>query len=544
MPIRVKIIEMALDEDSEIFRVATFLPIFAPSIEHSLRMKRTTITIISLVIGLSFFGLLFLQGRIIDAMVKMRKGQFDESVFRALDQTSRDMERNETFRYLETVAEQSGYEVDNLSEQARRQRVQNSLKLGDSLTTPFQLKTQVSHPSKMPKALTLRPISSLDAANQRFQEFVKNAYLYQKDVMDEVIYTILYRASDKSFSERIDFRVLDSNLRSELEAGGINLTYHFTVIDADGQEVYRCPDYNEKGADYSYTQTLFRNDPSQKMGTLRVHFPELDSYILGIAKMMIPSLIFTIVLFVTFCFTVWLIVRQKRDTEMKNDFINNMTHEFKTPISSISLAAQMLGDNSITKTPSMIDNLSRVIVSETKRLRYQVEKVLQMSLYERNNIRFNEKEIDANVVIDDVVKTFALKVQQNGGQLTANLDAEDAAIYVDEMHFTNVIFNLLDNAVKYRHDERPLKLIVATATQDERLIVTIQDNGIGIRHDDLRHIFDRFYRVHTGNQHDVKGFGLGLAYVKGMVELMHGSIKAESELGKGTKFTITLPLID
>ncbi|MBP5772269.1 MAG: HAMP domain-containing histidine kinase [Bacteroidaceae bacterium] len=509
-------------------------------------MKRTTIGIISLIIGISFFGLLFLQGRIVKAMVKMRKEQFDESVFRALDQTSRDMERNETFRYLEMVAEQTGFEADNLADPSWKQQVEETLELGDSLyqITPFRLKTQVKHPSQMPKALALRPTSSLDIASQRFQEFVRNAYLYQKGVLDEVIYTILYNASDKDFRERMDFRLLDSNLRAELEAGGINLDYHFTVADAYGVEVFRCDDYDPEGSDHSYTQTLFRNDPSQKMGTLRIHFPELDTYILGVVRMMIPSLIFTLVLFITFCFTVWLIVRQKRDTEMKNDFINNMTHEFKTPISSISLAAQMLGDNTITKSPTMIDNLSHVIVNETKRLRYQVEKVLQMSLYEKGNIRFNEKEIDANAVIDDVVRTFTLKVQQNGGQLISHLDAEDAAIYVDEMHFTNVIFNLLDNAVKYRRENEPLRLAVTTATQGSTLVVTVQDNGIGIRHDDLRRIFDRFYRVHTGNKHDVKGFGLGLAYVKGMIELMHGSIKAESELGQGTKFTIILPLID
>ena len=506
-------------------------------------MKRTTITIISLIIGVSFFGLLFLQARIVDAMAKMRKAEFDETVFRALDQTSRDMERNETFRYLETVAVSSDYEAENLLAQAQ-QRVAASLALGDTTETPFKLQTLQRSPSQTPKALTLRPNSSLDAASLRFQEFVKNAYLYQKGVLDEVIYTILYNASEKDFRERIDFRLLDSNLRTELEAAGIQLPYHFSVYDSNGEEVFRCADYSDKGSDYSYTQTLFRNDPSQKMGVLRVHFPDMDKYILGVARMMMPSVVFTVVLFLTFCFTVWLIVRQKRDTEMKNDFINNMTHEFKTPISSISLAAQMLGDTSIKKTEPMIENLSRVIVNETKRLRYQVEKVLQMSLYERNNIRFNEKEIDANVVIDDVVKTFQLKVQQSGGTLTAKLDAEDAAIYVDEMHFTNVIFNLMDNAVKYRREDAPLQLSVSTATANSHLVITVEDNGIGIKHDDLRRIFDRFYRVHTGNKHDVKGFGLGLAYVKGMVDLMQGTIKAESEVGRGTKFIITLPLID
>ena len=507
-------------------------------------MKRSTITIISLIIGLSFFGLLFLQGRIITAMVKMRKEQFDETVFRALDQTSRDLERNETFQYLETVAMQTAYDADNLAPDADVLYMDDLLELGDTATTPFKLQTQTTHPSQMPKALTLRPSVGIAGANQRFQEFVKNAYLYQRGVLDEVVYTILYNASKKDFDERVDFRLIDSNLRSELESNGVTLHYHFCVYDANGKEVYRCPDYEEKGSNNTYTQTLFRNDPWPKRGTLRVHFPEMDAYVRGVARSVMPLMGFTLVLFLTFCFTVWLIARGKRDTEMKNDFINNMTHEFKTPISSISLAAQMLGDKSIAKSDAMIDNLSRVIVGETKRLRYQVEKVLQMSLYEKGNIRFNEKEIDANVVIDDVVKTFALKVQQSGGTLQANLDAEDGAIYVDEMHFTNVIFNLLDNAVKYRREDEPLKLSVATKNVNERLVITIEDNGIGIRNDDLKRIFDRFYRVHTGNKHNVKGFGLGLSYVRGMVELMHGTIKAESELGKGTKFIITIPLID
>ncbi len=510
-------------------------------------MKRTTITIIGLVIGASFFGLLFLQGRIIRSMVRMRKEQFDETVLRALDQTSRDMERNETFRYLEEVARHSGYRADSLAASVGSLLPGSPVSVADrpSFNAPFSLPQNDAAKPHVPKSsLTLKSNASIDVANQHFHDFVKNAYLYQKGVLDEVIYTVLYNASDKDFRERVDFRLLDSNLRNELESAGISLPYHFSVYDVEGHEVYRCADYSDEGADYCYTQTLFRNDPSQKMGQLRVHFPTMDTYILGVANKMIPVLVFTVLLFLTFSFTVWLIVRQKRETEMKNDFINNMTHEFKTPISSISLAAQMLGDKSIKKSDAMLDNLSGVIVSETRRLRYQVEKVLQMSLYERGNIRFNEKEIDANVVIDDVVRTFQLKVKQSGGTLTAALDAEDGAIYVDEMHFTNVIFNLMDNAVKYRRNDVPLELRVATRNQGDRLVITVEDNGIGMRSEDLKHIFERFYRVHTGNKHDVKGFGLGLAYVRSTVELMHGTIKAESQLRQGTRFIITLPLID
>ncbi|MBR6129423.1 MAG: hypothetical protein IKQ07_07330, partial [Bacteroidaceae bacterium] len=189
------------------------VPTFADANQKSpATMKRTTIGIISLVIGISFFGLLFLQARIVGAMVRMRKEQFDENVFRALDRTSRDMERNETFRYLQTVAEQTDFEAGNLNQKDWQERVQATLELGDTLTpmTPFRLRTQVKHPSRMPKVLQLKPSSTLDAASQRFQEFVKNAYLYQKDVLDEVVYTILYNASDKDFRERLDFKVLDS----------------------------------------------------------------------------------------------------------------------------------------------------------------------------------------------------------------------------------------------------------------------------------------------------------------------------------------------
>jgi signal transduction histidine kinase len=307
--------------------------------------------------------------------------------------------------------------------------------------------------------------------------------------------------------------------------------------------VYRCQDYEGKGEDYSYSQVLFRNDPSGKVGVLKVHFPDMNSYLLETAGLMIPALIFTVILFATFVFTIYVVFRQKKITEMKNDFINNMTHEFKTPISSISLAAQMLNDKSIKKSESMYDNLSRVINDETKRLRFQVEKVLQMSLYDRDNIAFKQKELDAHRLLAGVIKTFTLKVTQNGGTIKSDFEALLPEIYVDEMHFTNVIFNLMDNAVKYKRDDVDFQLTVRTWNTGENLNISVEDNGIGIHKDDLKRIFDKFFRVHTGNIHDVKGFGLGLAYVKKIVSLQKGTIRAESEYGHGTKFIITLPTI-
>lgn len=260
---------------------------------------------------------------------------------------------------------------------------------------------------------------------------------------------------------------------------------------------------------------------------------------------MIPAFGFTIILLIVFLLTIILAFRQKKLSEMKNDFINNMTHEFKTPISTISLAAQMLNDDSVRKSPTMLQHISTVINDETKRLRFQVEKVLQMSMFDRQKATLKLQEVDANNVISNIVNTFKLKVEKYGGHINAALDAEDPIVNVDEMHFTNVIFNLLDNAVKYRRNDYPLELKVSTRDlPNNRIEITVQDNGIGIKKDDLKKIFEKFYRVSTGNRHDVKGFGLGLAYVYKMVTELKGDIHAESEPNKGSKFIITLPIIN
>jgi sensor histidine kinase len=343
--------------------------------------------------------------------------------------------------------------------------------------------------------------------------------------------------------ERINFKQLDQDLKAELMNNGINLQYHFTVSTPDGREIYRCSDYTDSGEDYSYSQVLFRNDPASKMGVVKVHFPDMDSYIFSSVRFMIPSVIFTLVLLVTFIFTIVIIFRQKRYTEMRNDFINNMTHELKTPISSISLAAQMLNDETVTKSSSMMSHLGGVINDEAKRLRFLVEKVLQMSMFERKKAIFKMKQLDLNEMVESVANTFTLRVEHTGGKIYTEIEAVNSTIYVDEMHFQNVIFNLMDNAVKYRKPDRPINIYIRTWNDDTSLYLSIRDTGVGIKKDNLKKVFERFYRVHTGNVHDVKGFGLGLAYVKKIIDLHKGDITVESEYGKGTKFTIKLPII-
>ena len=516
-------------------------------------MKKSTIWIIAIVMGLSFIVLLYLQLSYIEEMAKMKKEQFDESVNRSLYQASRNLEVNETLRYLEK----------DVNETERRAFRQDSVIAGGNLNgvvqhshqyavagkdgtiySSFQLKTITTKPSTIPKAMILRSDkNSISEASKSLQEIVRNRYAYQKALLDEVVYSILYTASEKPLRERINFKLLDQDIRAELLNNGINIPYNFTVSTADGREVYRCPDYTEDGLPYTYSQVLFRNDPSSKMGVVRIHFPDINGYIYSSVRFMIPSVAFTLVLFVTFIFTIVVIFRQKRYTEIKNDFINNMTHELKTPIASISLAAQMLNDNSVGKSPAMLNHLGGVINDESKRLRFLVEKVLQMSMFDRKNAVFKKKELDLNEMVENIANSFTLRVEHTGGKIYTEIEAVDSAIYVDEMHFQNVIFNLLDNAVKYRKQDEPLDIYMRTWNDDHHLYLSIRDTGVGIKKENLKKIFEKFYRVHTGNLHDAKGFGLGLAYVKKIIDLHKGTIHVESEYGKGTKFTITLPVI-
>ena len=505
-------------------------------------MKKSMIWILGGVMAFSFLILLYLQVSYIEEIIRMRQEQFNESVKRSLVQACKNIELVETKKYLEADVEATERRrmafMDSIVNDTlvhHRYAVTSSNGLGS--ITSFEV--NINRRSNIPKAI-ISTGKNIPQTSKALQDILKERYVYQRAMLDEVVYNILYNASDKPLRQRINFNQLDAFLKSELLNNGIDIAYHYTVTERDGSLVYRCPDYKDEGSKKVYTQEIFRNDPPAKIGLVNVHFPELNKYIFSSVKFMYPSLIFTLVLLVTFIFTIYIIFRQKKLTEIKNDFINNMTHEFKTPISTISLAAQMLQDPSVGKSPAMFQHISGVINDETKRLRFQVEKVLQMSMFDRQKAVLKKKDMDANKMIEGVVNTFTLKVEKYNGTITTDLAAENPYVFVDEMHFTNVIFNLLDNAVKYRNPDRDLALTVRTWNESNKLFISIQDNGIGIKKENLKKIFDKFYRVHTGNIHDVKGFGLGLAYVHKIIRDHDGNIRAESEYGVGTKFIITI----
>lgn len=488
--------------------------------------------------ALTFAGLLYVQIMYMNNMIRMRDDQFAEGVKRSLYAVANNLEQDETKYYLEEDVAQ--IETSVLPHYSSGGSDQGGIKL--SFTTAEGKKG----------ALTLQGdndftsgFTGITTAPRSKQEIIRDQYLYQKGLIDEVILRILSQASTRPISDRADSTKVDTYLKMELNNNGINIPFEFAIVNRFGVPVYHSKDYVTSPTDTKdmYVQPLFPYDSKNRVYYLRVYFPEKRDYILSSIKYIIPAFILTFILLVVFTYTIFLTFRQKKLTEMKNDFINNMTHEFKTPISTISLAAQMLNDTSVRKSEKMLEHISTVINDETKRLRFQVEKVLQMSMFERQKATLKLEDVDANLVIDNIIHTFKIKVEKYGGKIESSLKAKNSVVNVDEMHFTNVIFNLLDNAVKYRKSDEPLCLKVSTKDiSGDKLKITVEDNGIGIRKEDIKKVFEKFYRVSTGNRHDVKGFGLGLAYVHKMVHELKGEITVESELNEGTKFIIILPL--
>ncbi|MCH5235107.1 MAG: HAMP domain-containing histidine kinase [Muribaculaceae bacterium] len=505
-------------------------------------MKKSIIWLLTTVMAITFGALLYFQIMYLENMVKMRDAQFSEIVLRCLSSTGSYLEKRETMHFLEediAVLESSLLEMDDHG--SRRLGLSNAVI--DSISGMIrEQSSELGINGNFSQPMSRQHhIDNIEGRYRNMQQTLRGQYLYQKELLNEVILAILRDAGKRPARERADSTIIRDYLRNELESSGLNMPFNFSVTNGRGQLIYTTNIYQKESPKNLYSQTLFPNTGYPLR--LNVEFPQKNKYIFSSVRFIIPSLIFTLILLIVFLYTIIIAFRQKKLSEIKTDFIHNMTHELKTPISTISLASQMLNDASVRKSEASLNRLAGVISDETKRLQFQVEKVLQMSVFENSTASMKLSEVDANSVIQNVVDTFKIKVEKFGGTITCKLDAENSLVNVDQMHFTNIIHNLLDNAVKYRDDDRaPILSITTQDINETTLQIKFHDNGIGIRKDDLKRIFDKFYRVPTGNRHDVKGFGLGLAYVKKMVEIFHGTISAESEYGKGSTFIINLPL--
>jgi two-component system phosphate regulon sensor histidine kinase PhoR len=294
-----------------------------------------------------------------------------------------------------------------------------------------------------------------------------------------------------------------------------------------------------EGDDF-YEINLFQDDFHGNYGILSVSFPNKEQHLLGkVMHMLIMSLVFLLIITFGFGATLQIIYRQKKISELKTEFINNMTHELKTPVATISLASQMLQKPKVLESQEKIENYSSIIKDENDRLSSHIEKVLQFAKIDRGDINLDKKIVDIHELIESVVHAQKLRLTSENIELNLQLSANYAKVFGDKDHLSNIIFNLLDNAIKYRKEDA--KIDIYTQNVKNGIKFAVSDNGIGISKDALKKIFDKFYRVPTGNIHDVKGFGLGLSYVKQMVDIHKGTIEAQSELNKGSTFTVFLP---
>ena len=497
-------------------------------------MRRKQIIILGIVLGASLLGLIFTQASYFRTAFKLKKTQFDYTVNKVMDGV---------IAYIEEQGKRNeGKSIsDNRTRQWEGSKMVHDVPLG--LGNPMKNDIQISigyGASPMEYGAAVDNMREFFGQNSNLQSSIQRSRqeLQKQLGKDYDLVVTIPAEPEKNLEERLKSIDLKQVIADRLLDKGIKVSFEFAIKE-NGQFILTSDNFFNQHSDYSYTRKLFLGN-SKSQGTLFLIFPDQTHDLLSSVYLLLPSLIITMLLVLCFGFCIAVIIRQKKLSAIKNDFINNMTHEFKTPIATISLAAQMLKDGVVNNSPEAIDHIAGIIRDESKRLTFQVEKVLQTALFTETRMKLKLKNINLNEVVENLLTKFSLRIEDKGGQLYSHLEAERDEVYADDVHINNVISNLLDNAIKYC--AKVPEISVYTRNKGDEIIISVIDNGIGIATKEQKLIFERFYRVSTGNLHDVKGFGLGLSYVKTVVEAHGGRILVESAEGKGSRFDIILPL--
>ena len=356
-----------------------------------------------------------------------------------------------------------------------------------------------------------------------------------------------YQKFGTPLKTRIDPLWIDSLLRFELRDKGIDLAPSYEITNANNDSLIYVNAAGGSGTKPlfvpgdTYQTHIFSTDVINDPGNIKVTFPQKNTLILSrMTATMATTGGLLLVLVFALAYTLFSIIRQKKISEMKTDFINNMTHEFKTPVSTIMIASEALKDQEIVADKARVARLANVIYEENARLGSHIERVLNVARIERNDFKLEKKPLDVNEMINIVIDSMELKLQKHHVKLSLNLNAINAIVLADELHFSNLIYNLVDNAIKYSN-ETP-EITISTANRAEQIVIKVADKGIGMSRDQQTKIFEQFYRIPTGNLHDVKGFGLGLSYVNTIVKRLNGVISVRSEKDKGSDFELKFPL--
>jgi signal transduction histidine kinase len=523
-------------------------------------MKKKWIWILASGISVALIGLIAVQAYWIKSALEVKEKQFSQLVSQSMMNTVRELEEQEVFEnvYQEVVPVPDSFlnkpdvisYSDSLAVQLPGGRLQTKTK-DDLIISPQGITEYFSSSfwisandsvflHKKSKEYLQQESKSSSVSQKQISSLIKQGYINRKVIVDRVVRD-MFRPKD--IREKITKEQLHSVLEKNLNQTDLVLDFEFAVLRNNNTIIYKSGDFTPaKYSSKKYRVQLFPSDYLSEPNFLYLYFPAERNFIFSsLGFMAISSMALTLIIILSFALTIAIIFRQKRMSEIRNDFVSNMTHELKTPISTISLASQMLGDKSIPVESKNIGHISNVIKEESKRLGLQVEKVLQMAIFDRGKIKLRKKNLDMMEVINNVLNNFSIQLKDKQGHIDVDFKADQTRIYADSVHMTNIIANLLDNAVKYSKETPNIK--VFTWNRDRQLCIGIKDNGIGISKENQKRIFEKFYRVPTGNVHNVKGFGLGLSYVKKIVDVHNGKISLKSEVGKGTEFTLCFETI-
>jgi len=346
--------------------------------------------------------------------------------------------------------------------------------------------------------------------------------------------------------KRINRENLEKSLSKALADKDIRSHYEYAVITSSpgkNKVPLRSGSFQIDQKNDIHRVSLFPDDIFRKNNTLLLYFPEQKSIVLrSLSGLMLVSVFFTLIIVLSSILAIVTMLRQKKISDIKTDFINNMTHEFKTPIATISIAIDSINNPKVIDEPETIKSFTRIIKEENNRMNARVEQVLQMALLDSSEFRLNLKPVDINAVVAKVAGNIRLQVENREGKLDLQTAAINSCVEADEIHLSNVIMNLLDNANKYSPNKPEIRL--TTSNLGSSVVVTVEDKGMGMNMETQRKIFEKFYRLTSGNIHNVKGFGLGLSYARAIVLAHKGEIRVSSEVGKGSTFVVTLPVLN
>jgi two-component system phosphate regulon sensor histidine kinase PhoR len=531
-------------------------------------MKKQIINVLIVVISVALIGLIGMQLYWIDNAISLKEDEFEKNVNTALYNVVNTLERRELVEKIKSSRRRSQLMGNHRAAIQRKLLRMNRNTNGldtinridvngveievvrstnlDSVSNTFSSRIATRNEKEGSSSYFQMDVSVNDkqGGNKRIIRELKE--LEKRSDENALFDNIMSDLFEISFRNALEARIhpseLDSLIREELARRFIKTEFRSGVFDFFGRgvEAFTNEKDDEKLRQSNFKVKLFPNDFIAEPHYLSVVFPHQKGYLLrSMSTMLILSILFVTLIIGTFSYTIHTIIRQKKLSLIKTDFINNMTHELKTPISTISLACQALTDKDIKTSEPQKERYVQMIDQENKRLALMVENVLKSAIWDKEDFQLDWEPIDLNAIIENIADNILLQLKERQGKIELKLDATQAVIQGDKVHVTNIVYNLLDNAIKYSLKDPQIE--IRTWNDESGIRLSVKDNGVGISKEHQRKIFDKFYRIPTGNLHDVKGFGLGLNYVHAIVTKHNGAIAVESSPGKGSKFELYLP---